>query len=301
MADPQLGILAPAANHVCYLSFDRLVHVEPKMVRTLLNCLVDKVDGEAVVMGVGAPLVQWLQVDVPGLKPFPALLAAGINVPSTQHDLWLMLRQGDQGELFHRAAELIELLREGFEVGQRVEGFKYREGRDLTGYEDGTENPEGEDALAAAVSAAPANGLCGSSFVAVQQWQHDFDAFRRLGPEQRDHIMGRRLSDNEELADAPESAHVKRTAQEDFDPEAFIIRRSTPWRDGTRGGLHFVAFGHSLYAFEAQMQRMLGMDDGIVDGLFQISRPVTGEYYWCPPMHGKSLDLTLLGLDAPVA
>lgn len=37
--------------------------------------------------------------------------------------------------------------------------------------------------------------------------------------QERDHIIGRRLSDNEELEDAPESAHVKRTAQEASPPK----------------------------------------------------------------------------------
>jgi putative iron-dependent peroxidase len=46
---------------------------------------------------------------------------------------------------------------------------------------------------------------------------------------EQDHAVGRRRSDNEELDDAPESAHVKRTAQESFEPEAFVVRRSMPW------------------------------------------------------------------------
>ena len=53
----------------------------------------------------------------------------------------------------------------------------------------------------------------------------------------------------------------------------------------------FVAFGHSLDAFEAQMRRMAGLDDGVVDGLFQTSKPITGAYFWCPPLHDGRLDL----------
>jgi putative iron-dependent peroxidase len=62
----------------------------------------------------------------------------------------------------------------------------------------------------------------------------------------------------------------------------------------------FVAFGKSFDAFEAQMRRMAGLDDGIVDALFQISRPVTGAYFWCPPVRqdatGTRLDLRQVGL-----
>ena len=43
------------------------------------------------------------------------------------------------------------------------------------------------------------------------------------------------------------------------------------------------------------MRRMAGCDDGIVDGLFTFSRPITGGYYWCPPIEGGRVDLSLLG------
>ena len=76
------------------------------------------------------------------------------------------------------------------------------------------------------------------------------------------------MSDNEELEDAPESAHVKRTAQEDFEPEAFVVRRSMPWADANSEGLEFVAFGASLDAYEAQLTRMSGLEDGTVDCAF---------------------------------
>ena len=118
---------------------------------------------------------------------------------------------------------------------------------------------------------------------------------------EQDNTVGRRCSDNEELEDAPESAHVKRTAQESFEPEAFVVRRSMPWwsvspQGEDRSGLMFSAFGSSFNAFEAQMRRMLGMDDGISDALFAFSRPLTGSYFWCPPVKEGRLDLRVLGL-----
>ncbi len=44
-------------------------------------------------------------------------------------------------------------------------------------------------------------GLDESSFVAVQQWGHDFDRFEAMDQGERDHIIGRRLRDNEERDD----------------------------------------------------------------------------------------------------
>jgi putative iron-dependent peroxidase len=169
-------------------------------------------------------------------------------------------------------------------------------GRDLSGYEDGTENPEDEEALEAAFVSGKGPGMDGSSFVAAQHWVHELSLLDRLSQTERDHVIGRRMSDNEELEDAPESAHVKRTAQEDFQPEAFVVRRSMPWADATGEGLEFVAFGASLDAFEAQLTRMSGVEDGTVDALFSFSRPVTGAYFWCPPVKEGKLNLSVLGL-----
>ena len=56
-------------------------------------------------------------------------------------------------------------------------------------------------------------------------------------------------------------------------------------------GLMFVAYGKSFDAFEAQLRRMVGLEDGIPDALFRFSRPVSGGYYWCPPVRDGRLDL----------
>jgi putative iron-dependent peroxidase len=108
--------------------------------------------------------------------------------------------------------------------------------------------------------------------------------------------VGRSRRTNEELADAPPSAHVKRTAQESFDPPAFMLRRSMPYGTVHEHGLYFVAFGATLDAFERALRRMAGLDDGIVDGLLGFSHAVSGGYYWCPPLGDDGrLDLRALG------
>jgi porphyrinogen peroxidase len=65
-----------------------------------------------------------------------------------------------------------------------------------------------------------------------------------------------------------------------------------------RAGLMFVAFGRSFDAFEAQWARMTGAEDGVIDGLFRFTRPISGAYFWCPPVKVARVDLSALGLDA---
>ena len=180
-------------------------------------------DGQTLV-GIGQPLLDRLGTKLPGLSAFPDFKGR-VDVPATQAALWVAVRGEDRGVISNHSRLIETRMRPDFSRVRLVDGFKFDSGRDLTGYEDGTENPVGNDAVNAAIVRGVSEAMDGSSFVAVQQWLHDFDAFNALSDEAQDDAIGRHRESNEEF-DAPESAHVKRTAQESFDPEAFLLRRS---------------------------------------------------------------------------
>lgn len=293
MSDFQQGILAPIPAASRYLSF-RIADVQAAP--RVLAALRDAVDGSDTVIGIGPSLVQALDKKIDGLKEFPALSVPGAPVPSTPAALWVWLRADDAGAALLRSLDIERLAAPAFALDSAVNAFRYADDRDLSGYEDGTENPQGDEALEAAFVFGKGAGLDGASFVAVQQWVHDFDKMRAIPGDEMDRIIGRRKQDNEELDGAPDYAHVKRTEQESFTPQAVVLRRSSPWADERRGGLYFVAFGHSLRAFEVQMRQMIGATDGVHDGLFRFTQPITGSFFWCPPVKDGKLDLSALGL-----
>jgi putative iron-dependent peroxidase len=285
--------LAPVPKQARYLVFSLEPHSDP---RSALQALAYVVDGDKTVIGLGQSLASALGREITGLRTFPAQVGAGLEIPSTPAALWCWLRGDDRGELLHCSRIIEQTLMPDFILDDVLDAFMYDVSRDLTGYEDGTENPEGNDAVEAAFVSGEGPGMDGASFVAVQQWLHDLDVFEAMSHEQQDNTVGRRKSDNEELPEAPESAHVKRTAQESFSPEAFVLRRSMPWVENTEAGLNFVAFGKSFYAFEAQLNRMIGKEDGVSDAMFDFTRPVTGYYFWCPPIKDGKLDFSQLDL-----
>ncbi len=272
---PQPGIIPGIPNH------GRYIELRAKAGASLTALKALKVD-ESLVIGIGPRLAAR-----PDLHGFPAL-SGPVDIPSTQADLLLWLRGDDAGEIATRARHLLQALPD-FEPVRTTNGFKYRVeleiGHDLSGYEDGTENPQGDAALKAAF--APD----GSSFLSLQIWQHDLASFEAHPQAERDATIGRRQSDNEELEDAPLSAHVKRATQESFTPEAFILRRSMPWSECGAEGLVFAAFAHSLAPFAAILTRMAGIDDTTPDALFTFTRPLTGANYWCPPAKDGHLAL----------
>ena len=291
MTTTQPGILLPPPRLAVYLSFDLAPDGDA---RAALGRLAGQVDGMRVVAGIGLSTVQALGAQLDGLRPFPALSAPGVDVPATPAALWLWLRGDDRGELLHQARALDGAVAPAFVRREAIDAFQYLDSRDLTGYEDGTENPKDAAAETAALVRGRGPGVDGSSFVAVQRWVHQLGRFEAMSADQQDRSIGRHRVGNAEIDDAPSSAHVKRTAQESFSPPAFVVRRSMPWASGFDSGLMFVAFGRSLDAFEAQLRRMLGQEDGIIDALFRFTRPVTGAYYWCPPLADGRLDLRAL-------
>jgi porphyrinogen peroxidase len=285
----QGGISASVPTFAVYLFLSREAGATVGKTKSALQKLASLANGTSTVMGLSAVLIKALGKSIEGLRAFPNFQAAKVDLPVTQSDVWLWLRGDDFGKLFHQSRELQALCRGVLKVDAHYHAFKHQKGHDLTGFEDGTENPKGKAAMKAGFVS---NGkLMGSSFVAVMPWEHYFARFDAMPRKMRNHSVGRDLETNEELDDAPKSAHVKRTAQESFSPEAFSLRRSMPWADGNKAGLMFVSFGCSFDAFEAQLKRMCGAEDGIVDGLFSFTRPLGGGFYWCPPVEDGAIKL----------
>src|SRR5215470_10216204 len=177
MADPQPGILLPVPGVARYLAFSLC---SAAGVRDALRALADVADGERSVVGIGRSTVGSLGKTIAGLRTFPHHAGPAADTPSTPFALWIWQRGEDRGELVGHARALASAAAPAFRLEHVVDGFRYGTGRDLTGYEDGTENPKGDRAREVAIVGSGST-LAGSSFVAVQQWVHDLDRFESLG------------------------------------------------------------------------------------------------------------------------
>ncbi len=279
----QPGIVqdVPAQARYLFYSLDQRADVD-----TLVSAIQSVTDGESVVVGLGRPFFDLVGKQNAQLPASPVYSGAGIAIPAMPYALWFWLRGDDRGDLVSTTLRIEEAMGDTARLEDVVDGFKYRDGRDLTGYIDGTENPDGDAAIEAGFVTEGSD--TGGSCVAVQKWLHDLVLFRDLSVDQQDAMIGRRVSDNEEISAAPACAHVKRAEQEAYSPAAFMLRRSMPWADFSGEGLVFVAFGKSFDAFDSVMKRMLGNDDGITDGLFEFSRCLGTSFFWCPPMQDGS-------------
>lgn len=166
--------------------------------------------------------------------------------------------------------------------------FRNFDGRDLTGFIDGTENPQfpddrGETALLGEDAGIFADG----SFVFAQRYVHNLESWKHLKVDTQEQVIGRTKLESIELDDdvKPENAHVARTVVEDEEGEELeILRHSLPYGDG-RGeqGLFFIAYTKDLSRIDQMLLRMFGTSgDGIHDRLLHFVTAVDGAYYFAP-------------------
>src|SRR5262245_18267901 len=121
LSESQLGILAPLPAHARYLVFSL---VDESHVRVALSALREQISASTVV-GFSESLVESLDANVPGLKPFPSLAGPGVEIPASQGSLWIWLRDEHRGDLIHAMRRLTALLSGAFELIQVVDAFNH--------------------------------------------------------------------------------------------------------------------------------------------------------------------------------
>ncbi|MFZ9035752.1 MAG: Dyp-type peroxidase [Francisellaceae bacterium] len=286
---------------VAYYLFFNLKSDRFDLAQTIEN-LKRLADGLHCVVGFGQGLMHYADSAIP-YHPYTAEGKAKKLSSAANYDLALWLRSDDAGICFHQARQLVDILCVNFDCCHIIRGFTYlakhdtsgeKDSHDLSGFIDGTENPKGDEIIDIAIIDEKIKGLTGGSFWTLQQWQHKFDWLDGASNRQKEAAIGRSLDDNEELENADQSAHIKRTEQERFDPEATIWRRSMDWADDSlNGGLMFSSFAASFYPFEIQLNAMVGNEDGIIDGVFKFSQILHTSHFFCPPFVKGKLDLSL--------
>ena len=116
-------------------------------------------------------------------------------------------------------------------------GWPYHQDRDLTGFEDGTENPTLVEATSAAIIDAGSPGE-GGSVLLLQQWEHDAAKWELLPVEEQEQAMGRtearQRGARPEAARLPRRAHRPGLVRQDL-PAQHRLRHPDPTRHHLRG------------------------------------------------------------------
>lgn len=294
MPTSQHGIFALGTRAHHHLQLDVPPEVDGDALLQALGAVRDlatTIAGVNIVVGLGADLCRRILPDhLPeDLSAFDTITGdgpSGPTLPADQHDLWVWLHASGPDAIFDIARGVQRALDGLAEVVAEQPSFTYLASRDMTGFEDGTENPPLDDVHEAATIPDGRAGA-GGSVVLVQRWVHDLVGFDDLDPDEQCQVFGRDKATSEELPDDVRSprAHISRVVIEDDEGEELeVFRRSTAFGGVLEHGLMFVAFSADVARLSRMLHRMVGRDDGVVDRLTDFSRSTGGAWYVAPPV-----------------
>jgi porphyrinogen peroxidase len=302
MGTPQMGIFGLGDPSHCFMEFTlNGGAVASDAVQRVADLHDPRKTSEGVNLVVGFRPEVWRSVlprDTPAdAKGFDHDLRGpdGYTMPATQADVLVWIAGAAYDNVFDVGTMVLERLRPDLTLARELAGWTYQRNRDLTGFQDGTENP---DLVAAPDVVLIPEGEPGASgsILLLQQWKHDADAWRALAVDAQERVIGRTKSDSTEFPDdrMPANAHVTRTTLVENGEELKIFRRNTPYGGVGDHGTVFVGFAKQQHRLQRMIERMVGIGDGVRDALTRYSVALTGSYYFVPALS------TLARLGTPV-
>jgi putative iron-dependent peroxidase len=285
VASPQTGIFALGTAAHAYLEFDLLASANGLDVVVSVARLREPrttIGGVNLVAGFRPELWALVAPDAApvGVVGFeePIRGAAAHELPATQHDVVVWLAGASYDVVFDTSRLIVAELMGRATLAHEMVGWQYHHDRDLTGFEDGSENPSIVEATSVALVPSGLPGE-GASILLLQQWEHDAIAWEALPVTAQEAIIGRRKSDSQELDPRPPTSHVTRTDQDRFGK---IFRRNVAYGAVSQHGTIFVGFCGSQGPLIHMLESMVGNGSEPADQLTSVARAVTGAYYVIP-------------------
>jgi putative iron-dependent peroxidase len=245
--------------------------------------------GLSCVMGFGSDAWDELfgQPRPAELHPFREIRAGARHAVSTPGDLFFHIRAKHMDLCFELATQIMDRIGRAVAPIDEVHGFRYFDDRDLLGFVDGTENPRGQEALDAVRIGDEDPAFAGGSYVIVQKYVHNLDAWNGLSTEAQERIIGRKKLSDIELDDSvkPTSAHNALTTIVENGEEKKILRDNMPFGRAGQAefGTYFIGYSRSPRTTEQMLENMfIGRPPGNYDRLLDFSQALTGSLFFVP-------------------
>ncbi len=221
------------------------------------------------------------------LHPFREFRSGARHAVSTPGDLLFHIRARRMDLCFELATQIMARLGGAVSTVDEVHGFRYVDNRDLLGFVDGTENPTGSAAADAVFIGEEDPAFARGSYVIVQKYLHNLDAWNKLPTELQERIIGRTKVSDIELDDSvkPASAHNALNTIEENGKEIKILRDNMPFGRPGHGefGTYFIGYSRSPRTIEQMLENMfIGRPPGNYDRILDFSTAVTGGLFFIP-------------------
>ncbi|WP_299733018.1 Dyp-type peroxidase [uncultured Endozoicomonas sp.] len=299
MPTPQTGIIPSANTDALFIVFSinnaenpssQRIKQSLSSVPELTQTLSDRHPDAHLTSTISIGSKAWEQLfpnkKPANLHPFIALEDGHRKAPATAGDLLLHIRSNRKDLNFELMQQVMALFDDTVKVEEEVYGFRYLDCRDLTGFVDGTENPEGDNRAAVAIVGEEDSDFAGGTYIHTQRYVHELKQWAQCPVHHQEAIIGRSKEENIEFSsdDKSPDAHIKRVNLKDADGKSMeILRHSMPYGDSKEAGLYFVSYCRTPVHFELMLEAMIHADsDGHYDHLMKFSNAVTGCAFFAP-------------------
>lgn len=209
------------------------------------------------------------------------------TAPATPGDLLFHIRAESLDVCFELADRILKSMAGAVTVVDEVHGFRYFDNRDLLGFVDGTENPDGALAVSSTAIGDEDPDFAGSCYVHVQKYLHDMSAWTALSVTEQENVIGRTKLDDIELDDdvKPADAHIALNVITDDGTELKIVRHNMPFGELGKSeyGTYFIGYSRTPRVTEQMLRNMfLGDPPGNTDRILDFSTAVTGGLFFSP-------------------
>ncbi len=220
------------------------------------------------------------------LKSFPEMKQGSRLAPETPCDLYFQIRSDRHDINFIVARRIDSMLGEIANLQEAIPTFRYLDCRDLTGFVDGTENPQGDERAKVALVGNEDPSFAGGSYVHIQRYVHNMPVWNEISVKEQEQVFGRSKADNIEFEGEakPLTSHIKRTGIKDEEGEAIeILRQSMPYGNLSAQGLYFVSYCRFSDNFTRMLASMVYSDaHGHYDHMLKYTEAVTGAALFAP-------------------
>ena len=296
MTEAQKGICAEPNIHALFLIFtvidDDTQAMRVKLAHILdLFTYFDEEYYEAMVSGVlaiGTNYWYELYPDIipKDLAPFPAMNCDDRSAPNSPGDLFIQIKADRMDICYAIGTEIMQLLKVHVDLYEEVRGFRYLDGRDLTGFVDGTENPRGMHKFEVAIVADEDPDFAGGSYIHVQRYRHNMTKWQLLPVASQEEVIGRTKTDNVDYSSEEKlaSSHSQRTTLKDDSGQSMeVLRQGMPYGNMSVQGLYFVSCASSPSPFTKMLNSMIfGDEKGTYDKFLDYTTAETGAAFFAP-------------------
>ena len=261
------------------------------LVGNLNNSVTNRFPEGRASVTIGISHSAWLSLGLPKplpkeLKDFQPIKGSKHTAVATEGDLHFHIRAHNQSLAYDMAATINEVMQPIADCIVNVQGFRYWDGRAIIGFVDGTENPRGAEREQFAVVGEEDPDYQGGSYLFVQKYVHDMNAWRALPVSEQEKVIGRSKEMDIEMDDDTKRSN-SHSALANVGDDLKVVRDNMPFHDPVshQMGTYFICYANTFSTVEKMLTNMfIGNPAGNYDRLLDFSTAETGTLFFVPSL-----------------